>query len=155
MYRGFDGTGLDGQKPVRKAKINGEDGVYVGSQGYVPRLVQVDLPWQRPPSSGGVKRLSQKAPTKGSLRTLGADCYAPSGIALRPDDLIDQRGKMMPGSKSVPLGGAGKFDSSRPTAVFDSVSDAADRVARSAAEARRPGGGPAEVSRGYDISHFR
>ena len=25
MYKGFDGAGLDGVKPVRKAQINGED----------------------------------------------------------------------------------------------------------------------------------
>ena len=35
-YRGFDGAGLDGRKPVRKAEINGEapifrDGIIKGS----------------------------------------------------------------------------------------------------------------------------
>eukprot|EP00930_Biecheleria_cincta_P062490 TRINITY_DN4795_c0_g1_i1.p1 TRINITY_DN4795_c0_g1~~TRINITY_DN4795_c0_g1_i1.p1 ORF type:complete len:147 (-),score=12.63 TRINITY_DN4795_c0_g1_i1:303-743(-) len=90
-----------GPAPVREAKINGEDGLYVGTQGYVPRLVQVDLPWHRPPASAGAKRLSQKAPTRGSLRTLGADLYAPSGITLRPDDLVDKRNKQLPVGQSA------------------------------------------------------
>lgn len=36
MYRGFDGAGLDGRKPIRKAEINGEartQGVTQGDPG--------------------------------------------------------------------------------------------------------------------------
>mmetsp|Transcript_40036 Transcript_40036/g.82002 ORF Transcript_40036/g.82002 Transcript_40036/m.82002 type:complete len:138 (-) Transcript_40036:78-491(-) len=125
MYKGFDGAGLDAVKPVRKAQINGEDGVYVGSQGYVPRLVQVDLPWQRPPASGGVQRLSQKAPRKGLLKTLGDDCYAPSGIQLRPDDLVDTRFKTMPAGQTGKPSSFDRFAGQSPAAVFDGYCDPA------------------------------
>mmetsp|Transcript_18688 Transcript_18688/g.43703 ORF Transcript_18688/g.43703 Transcript_18688/m.43703 type:complete len:138 (+) Transcript_18688:72-485(+) len=119
MYRGFDGAGLDGVKPVRKAQINGEDGVYVGSQGYVPRLVQVDVPWQRPAGSGGARRLSQKAQQKGLLKTLGDECYAPSGVKLRPDDLVDAKQKMMPAGQSSKPSRFDPHASLGPAAVFD------------------------------------
>mmetsp|Transcript_59094 Transcript_59094/g.93581 ORF Transcript_59094/g.93581 Transcript_59094/m.93581 type:complete len:138 (-) Transcript_59094:118-531(-) len=98
-YRGFDGAGLDGRKAVRKAEINGEEGVYIGSQGYVPRLVQVDVPYHRTPGLQGA-RLSQKPPTKSLLKTLGDECYAPSGVMLRPDDLLDPKYKTLPAGRT-------------------------------------------------------
>ncbi|CAL1164079.1 unnamed protein product [Cladocopium goreaui] len=123
-YRGFDGAGLDGRKPVRKAEINGEEGVYIGSQGYVPRLVQVDVPYHRTPLQGGANRLSQKPPTKSWLKTLGDECYAPSGVMLRPDDLVD------PKYKTLPAGRTGEpcvYDGTRdqrhaaPSSLFDGL----------------------------------
>eukprot|EP00913_Durusdinium_trenchii_P002439 g2253.t1 len=101
------------------AEINGEEGVYVGSQGYVPRLVQVDVPWQRPPSSGGVKRLSQKPPTKSLLKTLGDECYAPSGVMLRPDDLVDPKYKTMPAGHGAQPSRYDPHHSAAASAQFD------------------------------------
>mmetsp|Transcript_92152 Transcript_92152/g.214156 ORF Transcript_92152/g.214156 Transcript_92152/m.214156 type:complete len:129 (+) Transcript_92152:71-457(+) len=68
--------------------VEEDEGVvfYMGAHAYVPRLVQANIPWQRPavPSL----KYSTKRDSGGSLKTLGADTYAPSGIPLKPEDLL-------------------------------------------------------------------
>lgn len=59
-----------------------EDEVYwIGNHAYVPRLVTANIPLHRMP----VSRYSTKKPH--SLRSLGDDVYAPSGLALRSEHL--------------------------------------------------------------------
>merc|ERR1712151_1327161 len=67
---------------------DGEDVIlFTGSQAYVPRLVQANVPWNRPPMP--TLKYSTKRDTGGSLRTLGSDTYAPSGVPLRPEELLN------------------------------------------------------------------
>ncbi|CAE8636172.1 unnamed protein product [Polarella glacialis] len=56
-----------------------------------------------------VRRLSERARTGGSLRTLGGDTYSPSGITLRPEDIGDPRRfrKLPSGGGGAGLDGAG------------------------------------------------
>mmetsp|Transcript_47929 Transcript_47929/g.128434 ORF Transcript_47929/g.128434 Transcript_47929/m.128434 type:complete len:142 (+) Transcript_47929:1-426(+) len=77
-----------------------EDPVYcIGNNAYVPRLVQADIPWHRPPVSQ-VKMSTKKG--GGGLRSLGAEVYAPSGMELRPEDLATTSASRRP--REEPLG---------------------------------------------------
>eukprot|EP00933_Yihiella_yeosuensis_P056102 TRINITY_DN55114_c0_g1_i1.p1 TRINITY_DN55114_c0_g1~~TRINITY_DN55114_c0_g1_i1.p1 ORF type:complete len:137 (+),score=21.23 TRINITY_DN55114_c0_g1_i1:78-488(+) len=116
----MEGYGTGGAPPIRRGSGPGEEHmVYVGNQAYVPRLVQADLPIQRRPVPG-MRRLSERARNGGSLRTLGGDIYCPSGMTLRPDDLVDPRPRKLPsgGTGTIPSIGAGyPSHASKPVAT--------------------------------------
>mmetsp|Transcript_91649 Transcript_91649/g.230313 ORF Transcript_91649/g.230313 Transcript_91649/m.230313 type:complete len:94 (-) Transcript_91649:49-330(-) len=76
--------------------FGGEDPVYcIGNSAYVPRLVQANIPWTRPPVTQA--KFSTKKDGGSSLRSLGSEVYQPSGLALRAEEplegLVRQSGK--------------------------------------------------------------
>mmetsp|Transcript_23771 Transcript_23771/g.68476 ORF Transcript_23771/g.68476 Transcript_23771/m.68476 type:complete len:111 (-) Transcript_23771:108-440(-) len=79
--------------------FGGEDTVYcIGSQAYVPRLVQANVPWNRAPMTQ--MRFGTKKEGRSSLQTLGAEVYRPSGMELRVEDIA---GSVATRAKQEPL----------------------------------------------------
>merc|ERR1711879_824804 len=82
----------------------GEDVVFfMGAQAYVPRLVQANIPWHRPPMPS--LKYSTKRDTGASLKTLGSETYAPSGIPLKPEELMASIKPTQ--KKDIPIGTVG------------------------------------------------
>mmetsp|Transcript_59777 Transcript_59777/g.192398 ORF Transcript_59777/g.192398 Transcript_59777/m.192398 type:complete len:126 (+) Transcript_59777:75-452(+) len=85
--------------------VEEDEGVvfYMGAHAYVPRLVQANVPWQRPAMPS--MKYSTKRDTGASLKTLGAETYAPSGVPLKPQDLF--MGPKATEKKEIKLGSIG------------------------------------------------
>merc|ERR1712032_51263 len=72
---------------IEMTDIGAEEEMYfIGSQMYVPRLVQANI---KIPKDMGRYKLSQRQGK--SLRTLGDDTYAPSGVQLQGKDIARER----------------------------------------------------------------
>mmetsp|Transcript_98157 Transcript_98157/g.219956 ORF Transcript_98157/g.219956 Transcript_98157/m.219956 type:complete len:125 (-) Transcript_98157:97-471(-) len=88
--------------------VEEDEGVvlYMGAHAYVPRLVQANVPWQRPAMPN--LKYSTKRDTGGSLRTLGSETYAPSGIPLQPEQLMGLKPTQKKDISVGSIGGAKK-----------------------------------------------